>query len=241
MSIARTLAFLLVVFLLAGSAYGSALLLGAEADAVTMKNFLKVAEERLVVAHPDGAVDEFFEGFLRAFEGNSSLMGGLADPQQSIASLSPGAKSRLKAFLSDPGYLWKIDDPVFVDGVPQIPQNYFSCGILAELDVYVRQYKAAGFTHHPTAAGFDFSGPKWVQIKSTKNPSSSGHIAAMKNAINDLIEKSPNNVPLKLHILKKPGTDSSGLESALEAYKALVPELRSRVTVVVEAYNIGAP
>ena len=189
----------------------------------------------------DGTINEFFEGFFRAFEGNSSLMGNLDDPAKSITSLSPGARARLKAFLSDPdpGYLWKIDDPVFVNGVPQIPQNYFTRGILAELDVYVRQYKAAGFTHHSTAPGFDFTGSKWVQIKSTKNPSASGHIAAMKLAIDKLILESPGDVPLRLHILKKPGTDSNQLESALEAYKALDSNVRNRVEILVEAYNIG--
>jgi len=218
-------------------------LLGTEADAVTMKNFLQVAEERLVLPRADGTVDEFFEGFFRAFEGNSSLMGDLADPTKSISSLSPGAKARLKAFLSDPdpGYLWKIDDPVFVDGVPQVPQNYFTRGILAELDVYVRQYKAAGFTHHPTAAGFDFTGSKWVQIKSTKNPSSSDHIRAMELAIDNLILQSPAEVPLRLHILKKPGTDSSALELALSNYKDLQPLTRNRVEILIETYNIGVP
>jgi hypothetical protein len=100
-----------------------------------MKNFMKAVEERVIVVQPDGTVDEFFEGFFRAFEGNSSLIGDLAVP---IPSLSAGAKTRLKSFLSDPnpGYLWKIDDPVFVDGVPQIPQNYWTRGVLGELDVF---------------------------------------------------------------------------------------------------------
>ena len=55
-------------------------LLGDECDAITMKNFMKAAEDRVVVVHPDGSVDEFFEGFFRAFEGNPSLLNDLDDP-----------------------------------------------------------------------------------------------------------------------------------------------------------------
>jgi len=35
---------------------------------------MKAAEERVIVVHPDGTVDEFFEGFFKAFGGNSSLV-----------------------------------------------------------------------------------------------------------------------------------------------------------------------
>jgi hypothetical protein len=212
-------------------------LLGDECDAVTMKNFMKTAEDRVIVVHPDGTVDEYFEGFFRAFEGNSSLIGDLADP---IPSLSAGAKTRLKAFLSapNPGYLWKIDDPIFVDGVPQIPQNYWTRGVLGELDVFNRVYKKQGYTHAPSAEGYDIFGLKWVQIKTTVNPSSSGNIQAMRNAIDKLVLESPEQATLKLHVLKKPGTDSTALETALDSYID-TPELRNRVEILIEAYNIG--
>jgi hypothetical protein len=213
-------------------------LLGDEADAVTMKNYLQVAEERVVIAHPDGAVDEYFEGFFRAFEGNSSIVGNLAEPVQ---SLSAGAKTRLKAFLSDPnpGYLWKIDDPVFVDGVPQIPQNYWARGVLGELDVFNRVYKKQGYTHAPSAEGYDILGSKWVQIKTTANPSSSGNIAAMKVAIDDLVRVAgESSLNLKLHILKKPGTDSAALQAALIQH-ADQKGILGRFELLVEPYNIG--
>ncbi len=215
-------------------------LLGDECDDVTMKNFMKVAEERLIIGHPDGTVDEYFEGFFRAFEGNSSLANNLEDPAHSIASLSSGAKARLKAFLSDPnpGYLWKIDDPAFVNGVPQVPQNYWARGVLGELDVFNRIYKKQGYTHAPSAEGYDIFGPKWVQIKTTVNPSSSGNIQAMRNAIDDLVDKSPLSSALKLHILKKPGTDSAALQSALQIHID-TPLLRNRVEILIQPYNIG--
>ena len=202
-----------------------------------MKNFMKAAEERVIVVHPDGTVDEFFEGFFRAFEGNSSLIGDLADP---IPSLSAGAKTRLKAFLSEPntGSLWKIDDPTFVDGVPQIPQNYWTRGVLGELDVFNRGYKKQGLTHAPSAEGYDIFGSKWVQIKTTANPSSSGNIAAMRKAIDKLVIEAPPNSPLKLHILKKPGTDSAALESALIQYRT-DNSLVGRLELDIQPYNIG--
>jgi hypothetical protein len=68
-------------------------LLGDECDAVTMKNLMKAAEERVVVVHPDGTVDEYVEGFFRAFEGNSSLIGGLALGLDRIAMLIAGEES----------------------------------------------------------------------------------------------------------------------------------------------------
>ena len=147
-------------------------LLGDECDAITMKNFMKAAEDRVVVVHPDSTVDEFFEGFFRAFEGNSSLSNNLDDPMHSIATWSPGAKLRAKHFLSgeDAGSLWRLDDPVFVNGVPQIPQNYWTRGVLGELDVFYRAYKKQGYTHAPSAEGYDIFGPKWVQVKTTANP-----------------------------------------------------------------------
>jgi hypothetical protein len=210
-------------------------LLGDEADAVTMKNFLKVAEERIVVAQADGAVDEFFEGFLRAFEGNSSIVGNLDVP---IDTLSAGAKERLKYFLSDPdaGDLWKLDD--YLESDPTTWKRYFTRGVLGELDVFNRVYKKQGLTHAPSAEGYDITGNIWVQVKTSKNPNSAQHIQKMKDAIDLLVEKSPAASQLKLHILKKPGTDSSALQTALTQYLEDKP-YKLRFEVSIQPYNIG--
>ena len=216
-------------------------LLGDECDAITMKNFMKAAEDRVVVVHPDSTVDEFFEGFFRAFEGNSSLSNNLDDPMHSIATWSPGAKVRAKHFLSgeDAGSLWRLDDPVFVNGVPQIPQNYWTRGVLGELDVFYRAYKKQGYTHAPSAEGYDIFGPKWVQVKTTSNPSSTGNIRAMEISIVDLVEQSPTeSTPLLLHILKKPGTDSTALKNALDNYLIGKP-YENRFEILIQSDKIG--
>jgi hypothetical protein len=215
-------------------------LLGDEADAVTMKNFLKVSEERLVIAHPEGAVDEYFEGFFRAFEGNPGSLSNLDEPLHSIAGYSDGAKARLKFFLSDPdaGTLWKLDD--YAPGDPESWKRYITRGVLAELDLYKRVHKSQGLSHAPTAPGYDFSNPTWVQVKTCKTPNSSQTIADMKTAIDDLIQAAGSSTdPLVLHILKKPGIDSDTLDDALDAYKQLDPDVRNRVEVIIEGYEIG--
>ena len=198
-----------------------ATLLGDECDEVIMKNFMKFADEQICLAKPDGTVEECFEAFFRAFQGNPSLMTTVDDPFFSISSLSPEGKAILKKFLSDPnaGKLWEIDVPAIVDDEPAVPHNYWVRGILGELIIYRKQYRGLGYLHSPTAQGYDFTGPKWVQIKTLKNPD--GAIGAMKKAVNDLIEFSPgppNPRPLRLHILKKPGTSSSQLESAIQSH-----------------------
>jgi hypothetical protein len=76
-----------------------------------------------------------------------------------------------------------------------------------------------------------------VQIKSTKNPN--GAVGAMKQAINDLVAKSPAApTPLKLHILTKPGTDSAALEAALLQH-AQDTGIASRFELKIDPYNIG--
>jgi hypothetical protein len=142
-------------------------LLGPDCDATIMKNFVKVAEERLIIARADGSVDEFFEGWFRACEGNPSLMHHADTRDLALSSMSPNGKARLKQILSDPdpGNPWKFDDPVWVPGeVPPIPSNYWARGVMLELDAYKRIYKPLGYTHHPTAAAYDYSGPQWVQM-----------------------------------------------------------------------------
>ncbi|MCW1922551.1 hypothetical protein OKA05_08290 [Luteolibacter arcticus] len=219
-----------------------AVLLGDQCDETIMKNFLKVAEERLIILRPapDGhVVDEFFEGFFRCFEGNPSLMVNADTAELSLSQLSANGKAYLKSFLSDPdaGNLWKIDDPLWVDEDIAIPHNYWVRGLLAEIDVYKRVYKSQGFTHHPTAAGFDLSDDvTWVQIKSVKNPG--GAIDGMKKAIDKLAASRPDSGDLKLHILAKPGTDTAGLKSALDNYLGGKP-YESRFEVEIEFYDLG--
>ncbi len=214
-------------------------LLGDECDAVTMKNFMEAAEERVTVVHPDGTVDEFFEGFFRAFEGNSGLLHNLDDPIHSIAGYSDGAKARLKFFLSDPdaGELWKLDD--YAPGDTESWKRYITRGVLGELDAYKRVYKPQGFSHAPTAPGYDFTDIKWVQIKTCKNPGTTQNIADMKTAIDDLVAHSPGSpTQLKLHILKKPGTDSAALHGALIQYRQETG-LLNRLEILIDPYNIG--
>ena len=198
---------------------------------------MKVADEAIVIKHADGTIDEFFEGFFRAFEGNPSLMTSADDLGFSISSLSPEGKATLKKFLGDPnpGKLWDIDVPAIVDSEPAIPHNYWVRGILAELSIYKKVYKKAGYTHAPTAAGYDFTGPKWVQIKTLKNPD--GAFGAMKTAVDKLILQSPIDKPLKLHILKKPGTSSETLRQSLDAYIRNLPE-KDRIELIIEEFEL---
>jgi len=215
-------------------------ILGPDFDATIGRNFLKVVDELILVPKADGTVEECFEAFFRAFQGNPSLMTSVDDPIVSVALLSSEGKATLKKFLSgpDPGKLWDIDVPAIVDGEPAVPHNYWVRGILGELSIYRKQYKALGYSHSPTAKGFDFTGPKWVQIKTLKNPD--GAIGAMKKAIDDLIAFSPgppNPKPLKLHILKKPGTSSSQLESALRDHIESSPAA-DRLELVIQEFDL---
>lgn len=158
----------------------------------------------------------------------------------SLEPMSAEAKATLKKFLSGPnaGKLWEIDVPVIIDNEPAIPHNYWVRGILGELSIYKRQYKAAGYFHAPNASGYDFTGPAWVQVKTVANPATAAQ--RMKTAINQLIQHSPDAPkPLKLHILKKPGTVSDDLEMALANYiQNLPPANRDRIEVIIEAFEL---
>jgi hypothetical protein len=137
----------------------------------------------------------------------------------SKSGLSAEGKATLKKLLSDPnaGKLWEIDVPAIVGNEPAVPHNYWVRGILGELAVYKRFYKNAGYTHVPTAPGFDLkSAAEYVQIKTLKNPD--GAYNAMKNAIDALVGLPNPPSGLKLHILKKPGSGSDQLETALRNY-----------------------
>jgi len=184
------------------------------------RNFLKVADEVILVRKADDTVEEFFEAFFRAFEGNPGLMVSAdAGATFSKSSLSAEGKATLKKFLSDPntGKLWEIDVPAIVNNEPAIPHNYWIRGILAELSIYKRLYKNAGYEHFPTAQAFDLkSATEYVQIKTLKNPD--GALGAMKKAVDALaaLPSPPNG--FKLHILKKPGSASNQLKTSLEDY-----------------------
>lgn len=189
-------------------------------------------------------MDEFFEAFFSCFEGNPAVLKWADDPGRELASLSTTGKDFLKSFLSDPnaGDLWKIDDPIWTNGGPGIPHKFFVRGLLAELDVYKRAYKPLSYTHHQTAAGFDFKGPagapRWVQIKSLSNPDAA--IDRMKLAMDDLLNAgSSDAAPLRLHILKKPGSSSDSLEQALIQY-ATDPKFSGRMkNPIIQSYDIG--
>ncbi|MBB5353988.1 hypothetical protein HNR46_004260 [Haloferula luteola] len=201
-----------------------------------------MADEVILVPKADGTVDDFFEAFFKAFEGNPSLMKHADDITVKVGGdlepMSPNAKATLKKFLSDPnaGKLWEIDVPAIVDNEPAIPHNYWVRGILGELSIFKKQYKAAGYSHAPTATGYDFTGPKWVQIKTLKNPD--GAAGAMRKAVNDLITHSPADKPLKLHILTKPGTSSAQLESALISH-IQTTSAASRFELAIETFELA--
>jgi hypothetical protein len=216
-------------------------LLGDDFSAEIGRNFLKIADEVILVSAPNGNVDEFFEAFFRAFDGNPGLMVN-ADIGATFSknSLSAEGKATLKKFLSGPdaGKLWEIDVPAIVDNEPAVPHNYWVRGILAELSIYKRVYKNAGYTHAPTAAGYDFkSAVEYVQIKTLKNPD--GAINAMKKAVDDLVEKSPGPpINLKLHILKKPGTTSEQLRTGLLEYIENKIGAQGRMTIVIDEFEL---
>lgn len=203
-------------------------------------------DELILVEKADGTVDEFFEGFLRAMEGNPSLLrhaddveirfGGTADP------MSANAKARLKHFLSDPdaGNPWKLDDPQWVaDEPPPIPHNFYARGLLLEIQQYKKFYKNQGYQHNPTAVAVDFTSEvQWVQLKTLKNPNNA--VGVMKKAIIALADAAeeygqlPNKVrpeKLKLHIVKRPGSSSDQLDAALGDFIENDSSLRGWVDV----------
>jgi hypothetical protein len=70
-----------------------------------------------------------------------------------------------------------------------------------------------------------------------KNPD--GAVNAMQKAIFALAEKDPTNtLPLTLHVMTKPGTDSAALQAALEVYK-IEQGLLGRLDIIISPYNIG--
>jgi hypothetical protein len=204
--------------------------MGEECDDMILKNFMKVADEVIVVPKVDGTVDEFFEAFFRAFTGNPSQLAHADDPFYSLSTLPANGKEALKRFLSDPnpGKIWdNFDETTFF--------NKRARGVLGELSIYKRLYKGLGYSHSPNAAGFDFAGPKWVQIKTTKVPESA--YQTMRKAVDDLIDNSPTDKPLKLHILIKPGTNADSLRVALKDYIDSHPD-KERLELLIEPFEL---
>lgn len=207
---------------------------------------MKVADDFILVKRADGTVDDFFESFLKAMEGNPSLMKHADDASIKVGGdleeLTPNAKARLKHFLSDPdaGNPWKLDDPQWVAGQdPPIPHNYFARGNLLELQQFKKIYKQHGFTHHPNAAGFDYkragNQPAWAQMKTVADPTKPNAIERMKVAIDDLVSAASGaNEPLILHVLTR---DSSitPMETALKSYLSGKP-YESRFTLLIQQF-----
>ncbi|GAA5121164.1 hypothetical protein GCM10023212_15900 [Luteolibacter yonseiensis] len=220
-------------------------ILGDEFTAEIGRNFLKVADDFILVKKADGTVDEFFEGFFKSMEGNPSLMKHADDMSVkvggSLEPLSPNAKARLKQILSDPdpGNPWKLDTPEEwnPDNIP-VPSNFYARGLLLELQQFKKIYKPAGFLHHPTAAGYDYYSTaldRYVQMKTLKNPD--GAASAMKKAIDGLIGATPAGSTLQLHIVKRPGTTSEALKQAIADHIETKPQLiqeRFLQTIITE-------
>jgi len=113
--------------------------------------------------------------------------------------------------------------------------------MIPEPDICVREYKPRKFGHDPGAKARDCRSPgpaprTRVQIKSLKNPD--GAFGAMKKAVDDLVKKSPDNVALKLHILKKPGSGSDALETKLKTYVKDVLRMDERFTIKITPYTL---
>lgn len=192
-------------------------LLGGECDDVILKNFKKVADEAIVTRGADGSLDEFFEAFFRSFTGNPSQLAHADDPFYSMFELSANGKAALKKFLSDPpGQFWDtFDESTFF--------NNRARGVLGELAIYKRSYKARGYTHAPNAAGYDFySALEYVQIKTTKSPQSA--YSMLKKAVDDLEARSPKDKKLLLHLLvKEENTLTAQLKTQVDAYINSLP------------------
>ncbi len=208
-------------------------ILGDEFTEQIGKNFLKVADEFLLVKQADGTVDDFFEGFFKAMEGNPSLIKHADDVSVKVGgtteALSPGAKARLKQVIRDPvpgephpeiGNPWRLDDVEDWTIPSPIPSNYWARGNLIELWKFKKAYKAAGFKHHPNATGYDYSSAAddlFVQMKSYSNPD--GATTAARDAINKLLAaNTPAGSKLQLHIVHKNGTSSTSLKQGIEDY-----------------------
>ena len=191
---------------------------------------MKVADEVILVPKMDGSVDEFFEAFFRAFTGNPSQIAHADDPFYSLSALPANGKAALKQFLSDPnpGKMWDTFEESTM-------YNNFARGILGELAIYKRLYKGLGYFHHPNAPGFDFTGPKWVQIKTVKDPTTA--YTRMRDAVIDLVAKSPTDKPLRLHILKKLGSNSESLSNSLRNYIDSIPE-RDRIDLIIAEFEL---
>jgi hypothetical protein len=210
-------------------------LLGDECNDIIVKNFMKVADEAIVIRQADGTLDEFFEAFFRAFTGNPSQLAHADDPFYSLSALPANGKPALKSFLSDPnpGKMWDtFDETTFF--------NNRARGVLGELSIYKRHYKGLGYSHHPTTEGFDFTGPAWVQIKTTKAPE--GAYQMMKTAVNDLVTKSPTDKPLLLHILvREENAATNQLKAQLQTYIDTILEPSASIRflpVKIEAFEL---
>lgn len=218
---------------------------GEEFTEALGRNFLKVADELILVKQADGTVDEFFEAFFKGFEGNPSLMKNADEvvvrTGGDLEAMSAHAKLFLKEFLSDPnaGDLWKLDDiPHIPNWQATVPHKFWARGNLFEVLYYKKIYKGRGHTHHSNALGVDTRklgpGPEWTQIKSAANPNSAHQIQRMKQAIDDLAlaagQGSPD--PLILHIL----TRDDAVAATIDAVDSHAPQLAGRLTIIWEKY-----
>jgi hypothetical protein len=201
-------------------------LLDNDVEGKFMKNFLDFADDRLIVLDAHGNFEkEWMDDWMRAFKGNPSE---IQAPVAPLESLTEQQRGFLKQVLDDPdpGDCWKLDDPVWANGAePPFPHNYWTRGIIAEIDLYQQQYRLYGYEHLPVAQAIDYTKlGKAVQVKTIKNPATA--TARMEKAIRDLIAAAPTG-DLKLHVLVKPGQDAAPLRAHLETY--LFDEFRNDV------------
>jgi hypothetical protein len=200
-----------------------------------------VANDRLIIVQSEAVVDDIFEAWFRGMSGNPANLvpanTGLMPSTMAADFLNANGKARLKLLLSDPdpGDPWKLNAPDWLTGEPPpIPHNYWTRGMLIEIDTFVRKYKPDGYAHHQQQPGYDYSRAKYVQVKSLKNPD--GAISAMKTAIAKLVEHSPPGTKLKLHICKQAGSSSADLRTKLDEYILLDERLRDRIEILIEVY-----
>ena len=213
-----------------------------------MKNFLDFAEDRLIVLKDDGAFElEWMEDWMRAFKANPSEFVN----RPALESITPDQRVYLKHILDDspgvpgkPGDFWRLDDPPWENIDQNSPhwERYRIRGLLAELDLYHKEYRAEGFVHTPTAQAIDYTKDITVQAKSVKNPD--GAVSKMREAMDDLIDETPPGTKMRLHVLVKQGSDYTSLEQALIDYRRDLVDLGflddvSRFEIKVQHYSVA--
>lgn len=121
-----------------------------------------------------------------------------------------------------------------------IPGNYWARGLPIELHQFIKVYRAKDYKRFPSAAGYDYKGTKWVQMKSVADPTKPNAIIRMKTAIDDLVRKASdtaeggNAAQMILHIVTR-DADSSAMRAALDSY-VIGKNYEARLQIIIEQF-----